>query len=138
MASGVDVDSECLNVFQDLKLKKKYAYIVYKLSDDMKQIVIDQAVEKGTYEEFIKSLPKDDCRWAVYDFVYNTSDGERHKILFYSWSPDTARIKSKMVYAASKDALRKKCDGVFTEIQCTDLSEVAFQTVHDKVNRMSA
>jgi cofilin len=38
-----------------------------------------------------------------------------------------------MLYAASKDALRKKLDGIYTEIQCTDLSEVSFEAVLDKV-----
>ena len=38
-----------------------------------------------------------------------------------------------MIYAASKDGLRKKLDGVYTEIQCTDLSEVSHETVLDKV-----
>ena len=38
-----------------------------------------------------------------------------------------------MVYASSKDGLKKKLDGVYTEIQCTDLSEVSHETVLDKV-----
>ncbi len=49
-------------------------------------------------------------------------------------APDTAKIKQKMVYAASKDALRRKLDGIYTEIQCTDLAEVSHETVLDKVN----
>ena len=53
-------------------------------------------------------------------------------------SPDTAKIKNKMMYAASKDALRKKLDGVYTEIQCTDLSELSYETVFEKVSRMTA
>ena len=50
-------------------------------------------------------------------------------------SPDTAKIKAKMLYASSKDALRKKLVGVATEIQATDLSEVAYDTVLDKVSK---
>jgi cofilin len=38
-----------------------------------------------------------------------------------------------MVYAASKDALRKKLVGVSTEIQATDLSEVAHEVVLEKL-----
>lgn len=38
-----------------------------------------------------------------------------------------------MIYASSKDGLRKKLDGVYTEVQCTDLSEVSYETVLDKV-----
>jgi cofilin len=43
-------------------------------------------------------------------------------------SPDSAKIKEKMVYAASKDALRKALDGIASEIQGTDASEVDFDT----------
>ena len=43
-------------------------------------------------------------------------------------NPDDARIKQKMVYASSKDALRKSLVGISTEIQGTDLSEVAYDT----------
>jgi cofilin len=48
-------------------------------------IEIEKAVEKGTYEEFIACLPKDACRYAVYDFQYDTPDGPRSKLLFYTW-----------------------------------------------------
>jgi hypothetical protein len=34
--------------------------------------------------------------------------------------------------------LRKKLDGVYTEIQCTDLSEVSHETVLDKVPSIHA
>ena len=53
-------------------------------------------------------------------------------------SPDTSKVKQKMLYASSKEALRKKLDGIYTEIQCTDLSEVSYETVLDKVTRMTS
>ena len=39
-------------------------------------------------------------------------------------APDTAKIKSKMVYAGSKDALTRSLVGVSTKISATDLSEL--------------
>ena len=39
-------------------------------------------------------------------------------------APDTAKIKSKMVYAGSKDALTRALVGVSTKISATDLSEL--------------
>jgi tRNA U34 2-thiouridine synthase MnmA/TrmU len=50
-------------------------------------------------------------------------------------SPDSSKIKQKMLYAASKDALRKKLVGVATEIQATDLSEISHDIVLDKVSK---
>lgn len=84
----------------------------------------------------------------MYDFEYEKgNDGKRNKLCFYAWyvfcvvlslgdecadrvsnrSPDNAKIKEKMVYASSKDALRRSLDGIATEIQGTDFSEVAYQ-----------
>ena len=39
-------------------------------------------------------------------------------------APDTAKIKAKMVYAGSKDALTRALVGVSTKISATDLSEL--------------
>ena len=80
-------------------------------------------------------LPENDCRYAVYDFEYERGQGEgvRNKICFIVWSPDTAKVKSKMLYASSKDAIRKKLVGVANEIQATDSAEVSYDTVLDRV-----
>ena len=38
--------------------------------------------------------------------------GTRTKLVFVVWAPQSASIKQKMVSASSKDALKKKLDGV--------------------------
>lgn len=43
-------------------------------------------------------------------------------------SPDDAKIKQKMVFASSRDALRRSLVGIATEIQGTDTSEVEHET----------
>lgn len=48
-------------------------------------------------------------------------------------APDTAKVKQKMLYASSKDAIRKKLVGVGVEVQATDASEISFEAVLDKV-----
>jgi hypothetical protein len=85
-SSGVAVEDKCLEVYQDLKLKKKYKYIIYKLAADSSSIVIEKAAETGDYDGFIAALPKDDCRYAIYDFDYEKpGEGQRSKICFYAW-----------------------------------------------------
>ena len=39
-------------------------------------------------------------------------------------SPDDAKIKQKMLFASSRDALRRSLVGIATEIQGTDYSEI--------------
>ncbi|KAG0297275.1 cofilin [Dissophora globulifera] len=134
-SSGVQADQTCIDAFQLLKLGKKLKFIVYKLSDDQKHIVVEKQAESGTYDDFLSHLPGSDCRWAVYDFDYSTPDGERNKIVFYSWAPEDAKIKSKMLYSSSKEALRKSLTGVGIEIQGTSADEVDYDTVMEKVLR---
>jgi cofilin len=53
----------------------------------------------------------------------------------YRRSPDSAKVKSKMLYASSKDGLRKSLNGIAAEIQGTDYDEVAHETVLDRIRR---
>jgi cofilin len=69
-----------------LKLKKKYKFIVYKLNDDNSVVVVEKTVEGGTYDDFIKAMPKGECRYAVFDFEFEKpGEGLRHKICFFAW-----------------------------------------------------
>ncbi|KAG0373651.1 cofilin [Mortierella sp. AD032] len=127
--SGVEVKPECMDAFMELKLQKTHKYIIYKISDDLKTIELVKTSDNASYDNFLAEFPADDCRWAVYDFAYKTEDGgDRNKIVFYSWSPDNAKIRPKMLYASSKDGIRKKLNGIAAEIQGTDFDEVAFDT----------
>ncbi|CAO1613359.1 unnamed protein product [Parajaminaea phylloscopi] len=136
MSSGIAVNQECLEVFQQLKLGKKHKYIIYALSPDNREIIVAKTSSSADYDEFIKELPAQECRYAIYDFEYEKGDeGKRNKICFYTWSPDESKIKQKMVYASSKDALRRALVGISAEIQGTDFSEVEHQIVLEKVSR---
>ena len=58
--------------------------------------------------------------------------GTRTKLTFVVWAPSTASIKQKMVSASSKDALKKKFDGVQVRFKslirvCRRLLQVEWQ-----------
>ncbi|KAI0251972.1 actin depolymerizing factor [Lactifluus subvellereus] len=136
MSSGVGVSQECVEAFQELKLKKRSKYIIFTLNKEKTEIVVDKTSTSNEYDEFLGDLPETECRWAVYDFEYqNEEGGKRNKIFFYSWSPDGAKVKDKMVSASSRDAIRRSLVGIALEIQGTDYSEVAHETVLDKALR---
>ncbi len=50
------VSQDCITAFNDLKLSKKYKYIVYKLSDDYKEIVVEHASDNSDWEDFREKL----------------------------------------------------------------------------------
>ncbi|KAL1923301.1 uncharacterized protein VTP21DRAFT_8281 [Calcarisporiella thermophila] len=139
MSSGVAVNGQCLEVFQSLKLRKTSKYIIFSLSPDFKEIVVEKTGENASYDEFVEMLPPNECRYAIYDFEYERpGEGTRNKICFYAWSPDTSKIKQKMLYASSKDALRRQLVGIGAEIQGTDHAEVSYEAVLEKVLRSSS
>ena len=80
----------------------------------------------ASYEQFLTDIMgcgPEDCRYGLYDFEYEhqcqgTSEKTRkEKLLLMSWCPDTARIKKKMLYSSSFDALKKCLVGVQKYIQ---------------------
>jgi len=136
MASGVSVSDECLGVYQNLKLGKKHKYIIFNLNKDFTEIVVEKSSSSTEYDEFMSDLPEDQCRWAVYDFEFEKEGaGKRSKLVFVSWSPDIAKIKQKMLFASSRDALRKALVGIAVEIQATDSSEISYETMLEKANK---
>ncbi|ORX34111.1 actin filament severing [Kockovaella imperatae] len=123
--------------FQELKHGKKLTYIIYGLSDDKTSIIVKNTSSDKDFEKFVSELPEADCVWAVYDYEFELSAGEgkRNKITFVAWAPDDAKIKSKMVFAASKDALRRRLDGIQLEIQATSLDEITSEALFEKATR---
>ncbi|GMN44605.1 hypothetical protein TIFTF001_013795 [Ficus carica] len=128
-ASGMAVSDECKLKFLELKTKRNYRFIVFKIENQ------DVVVEKlggpaETYEDFTASLPDNECRYAVYDFDFITDENcQKSKIFFIAWSPDTSKVRSKMVYASSKDRFKRELDGIQVELQATDPSEMSLDIV---------
>mmetsp|Transcript_70251 Transcript_70251/g.168325 ORF Transcript_70251/g.168325 Transcript_70251/m.168325 type:complete len:139 (+) Transcript_70251:92-508(+) len=119
--SGVTVQDDCVTKFEEMKTRHLYKYIIYKI-ENKKEIVIDCIGEKGaTYDEFKNKLLEDKSqpRYALVDMSYNTADGrpqEKLVFLFYS-DDDNTGVKDRMLYASSKDAIKKKLPGVMKEHQ---------------------
>lgn len=60
-------------------------YVIFKLADDNKEIVVEKTSESGDYDDFIADLPGESCRYAVYDFQFDQGEGQRNKITFIAW-----------------------------------------------------
>ena len=123
--------------FNDVKLKKtKFKYIIYKIEGP--EIVTEKTSESGDWNEFLGGFPDDDGRYALYDMDYETNDGRRsNKLVFISWVPDTAKVKAKMTYAGSKEALIRAFVGVTTKINATDMSEITEEAVMDACKKFT-
>jgi cofilin len=100
---SVSVTPECITAFNELKLGKSLKWIIFKISDDWKEIVVEETSTESNYDAFREKLlsakSKDrkgvegiGGRYAVYDVEYDAPGGEgkRSKITFISWVPDDA------------------------------------------------
>lgn len=112
-----------MQAFNELKLGKgTVKYVIYKLSDDYKEIVVEDKSSDNNWEDFRQKLLNAKAahkgkqgkgpRYAVYDFEYELEGGEgkryvephqiicrisrltfiRSKITFISWSPDEGAL----------------------------------------------
>ncbi|CAL8094069.1 unnamed protein product [Calicophoron daubneyi] len=123
MASGIKPTEECITIYDQIKMKHTHLYAIYKVDGD--HIKLDAVSgPNATYDQFLnemKSRAKQGC-YAVVDLPLD----ERNSALgFVSWVSDDLPVKTKMLYASSKDALRKKLEGLKFRVDATDIDELS-------------
>ncbi|XP_042964477.1 actin-depolymerizing factor-like isoform X2 [Carya illinoinensis] len=125
------IHDECKLKFLELKAKRSHRFIVFKIEEKKQQVIVEKVGRPDeTYDDFTASMPPNECRYAVFDFDFITIDNcQKSKIFFIAWSPDTSKVRSKMLYASSKDRFRRELDGVQVELQATDPSEMSFDII---------
>ena len=107
----------------------KLRYLTYEIKNKKTIVIEKQGAREKTYEDLVEELPENDCRYALVDLEFKTSDGRpTSKLVLISWNPDTASIRSKMVYSGSKEALKGALNGVGIHINATDHSELDFES----------
>ncbi|PNY28828.1 Actin cross-linking [Tolypocladium capitatum] len=188
---------ECITTYNELKLSKKFKYIIYKLSDDNKQIVVEEASPDKDWENFREKLINATAksktrlrrearltgrqgavgkgpRYAVYDFEYNlaSGDGVRYAapssplrvaitnpfpetsspslpgllMMPASWCvngacpcmshrADVPSQQPKMIYASSKEALKRSLTGIATELQANDHDDIEYDSIIKTVSK---
>ena len=137
MSSGVKVDQDCISAFNEFKLGKKNAYLLFGFNEKATKIIV---LEKGPastaknaeWDTLISKLPSDDVRYAVADVHYNLPEGPRTDMVFITWAPETASIKRRMLMASSKDALKNTLVGCRTTIQACCYPDLELKGVVEK------
>ncbi|KAG6595305.1 Actin-depolymerizing factor 1 [Cucurbita argyrosperma subsp. argyrosperma] len=135
-ASGMAVNDECKLKFLELKSKRTHRFIIFKIEEKLKQVVVEKlGGPSQSYEDFAASLPADECRYAVYDFDFVTEENcQKSRIFFLAWSPDNSRVRSKMIYASSKERFKRELDGIQVELQATDPTEMGLDVIRSRAN----
>ncbi|KAJ8387457.1 hypothetical protein AAFF_G00156950 [Aldrovandia affinis] len=144
MASGVTVTEDVITVFKEMKVRKaqvneeekrrRKKAVLFCMSEDKKHIVLEEGREillgdvgetvDDPYLHFVKMLPTDDCRYALYDATYETKETKKEDLVFIFWAPESAPLKSKMIYASSKGAIKRTFSGIKHEWQVNGFEDI--------------
>ena len=141
--SGVSVNDECVDMYNTIKMgpkdKPKLRHILFKIKDK-KEIVLDSAAEKVAesttwWEDFKTALDTaKEPRYALIDCDYESTDGRpQSKLCFVFYSPDEGAVQQRMLYASSKDAIKKKFPGIMKEVQANDMGDLEWDEVLKKL-----
>ncbi|CAN6291650.1 unnamed protein product [Urochloa humidicola] len=135
-SSGMGVAPNIRETFVELQMKKAFRYVIFKIEEKQKQVVVEKTgATTESYDDFLASLPENDCRYALYDFDFVTGENvQKSKIFFIAWSPSTSRIRAKMLYSTSKDRIKHELDGFHYEIQATDPTEVDIEILRERAH----
>ncbi|KAK2772111.1 hypothetical protein FQN52_005692 [Onygenales sp. PD_12] len=135
--SGVSVSRECMDAYDQLR-SRKLKWIIFKISDDKKDIVVEDSSTDTDYEAFRKQLSetkdskgKPAPRYAVYDCEFDLGgEGIRNKIIFISWVPSGTPTFSSMIYATTRETLKNALNP-HTSIHADDNDELEWKNLYD-------
>ncbi|OBS59358.1 hypothetical protein A6R68_09517 [Neotoma lepida] len=155
MASGVAVSDGVIKVFNDMKVRKsstpevkKFKAVLFCLSED-KKIILEEGKEilvgdvgqtvDDPYTTFVKMLPDKDCpTLSTMQPMRPRRARRRTWLVFIFWAPESASLKSKMIYASSKGAIKKKLTGIKYELQANCYKEVKDRcTLAEKLDKVT-
>uniref|UniRef100_A0A2K6SPQ7 ADF-H domain-containing protein n=1 Tax=Saimiri boliviensis boliviensis TaxID=39432 RepID=A0A2K6SPQ7_SAIBB len=134
VVSGVAVSDGVIKVFNHIKVpkssmpeevKRHKKVELFCLSEGKKNTILEEGkkilVGNAT---FVKMLPDKDCHYILYDTTYETKESKKEDLVLIFWAPESGPLKSKIIYASSKDAVKKKLTGIKHELQANFCEEV--------------
>ena len=117
MASAIRCSDDVGPQFDDIRMNRlKATFVIHKIDDPSGTIITETLSESESWDDFVESLPTDDCRYALYVMKFQTDEGrDTSKLVWIDWAPDECKARNKMLYAASKEALilQQKVDSNF-------------------------
>ena len=141
MNAGINPTEETLAKFNEFKMKKKLAAIVFKIDkiDGQEHVVLDKEFLKDGFkqDDLIEALPTDEGRFIFLDFDYENDDGIKvYKIISILYCPTTAKAAKKMMYSTTYGSLNSQLGGgISTEMQCDGPSELSREHILKRVKK---
>ena len=116
MNAGITPTDEALAKFNEFKMGKKLAAIVYKIEkvEGHEKVVLEKEFKKDGFkqEDLIEALPTDEGRFIYVDFDFENDDGIKvYKIVSILYCPLTAKATKKMMYSTTYGSLNAALGG---------------------------
>ena len=141
MNAGINATDEALAKFNEFKMKKKLAAIVFKIDkvDGAERVVLEKEFPKDGFkqEDLIESLPTTEGRFVFLDFDYENDDGIKvYKIISVLYCPLTAKATKKMMYSTTYGSLNSSLGGgIAAEMQCDGPTELTREHILKRVKK---
>ena len=141
MNAGINPNEETLAKFNEFKMKKKLAAVVFKIDkvNGQEQVVVEKEFPKDGFkqDDLIEALPTDEGRFIYIDFDYENDDGIKvYKIIAILYCPTTAKADKKMMYSTTYGSLNSQLGGgISTEMQCDSPAELSREHILKKVKK---
>jgi len=123
---GIEPTQEHIEKYAELKVDKKYRYIILALNKERNALEILRLGDRSEgMKELEPHLPKDNCVYVVYDFEYDTYESpprQTAKLLLICWVPDNCSSKIKVPFAGTKSSVRGAFAGIQKDVQASDFS----------------
>ncbi|GAB2210198.1 hypothetical protein Droror1_Dr00015458 [Drosera rotundifolia] len=82
--SGIRTAEESKSTFSELHREKMHRYVVFEIDEQRLEVVVEKTGgPEESYDNFTASLPEEDCRFAVYDFEFVTSENCQKSRIFF-------------------------------------------------------
>ncbi|KAK2896900.1 hypothetical protein Q8A67_011388 [Cirrhinus molitorella] len=148
MASGVAISDEVIKHYDLIRVRlhgteegERFKLVVMCLSKDQKSIIVDEenclkvkdVGKTDVFKKVLSKIPTDECCYALYDCSYVNNESVKEDLVFILSAPENASLKSKMVYASSKAALKAKMPGLKFEWQINETSDRELSTLVEKL-----
>ena len=129
------ITEDIIETYNSMKIHRDASALFLTLdSANQNLILLDKADINTSYQDIIAQaqLPKDDIRFLVIHFVYETDEKPPRKtdrLLLIQWIPITAPMRRKFAAGNSKNDLKIACTGMQKDFIISDFSELDYDVI---------
>ncbi|KAM9980578.1 hypothetical protein ACTFIY_002891 [Dictyostelium cf. discoideum] len=116
---AIEIDPNCFNEFEKLKIKYNIESVFLKLNDNFNLLYVEKTLSQISHDDFLESIPVDQPRLIIYKKHSN------NKIIFIRWIPEIVQDKIEYSYSNASTAILELLIGINEYMEVKDLIELS-------------